>query len=63
MFKVSYLPAAFNNLSQLKLVLRGRDSWEFLTELLKKSPNLKHLKIEQEVSYSYFIMLCYTTCR
>ncbi|ONI12355.1 hypothetical protein PRUPE_4G158700 [Prunus persica] len=37
---------AFDNLSELKLVLHNCDNWELLTELLKRSPNLEYLVLE-----------------
>lgn len=37
---------AFDNLSELKLVLHNCYDWELLTELLKRSPNLEYLVLE-----------------
>ncbi|XP_050111382.1 F-box/LRR-repeat protein At3g59190-like [Malus sylvestris] len=45
--KVCCLPA-FDNLSELKLVLHNCYNWELLTELLKRSPKLEHLVLEYE---------------
>ncbi|KAM1755604.1 hypothetical protein ACFX12_007920 [Malus domestica] len=45
--KVCCLPA-FDNLSELKLVLHNCYNWELLTELLKRSPKLEHLVVEYE---------------
>lgn len=39
---------AFDQLTQLKLVLYDCYRWDFLTELLKKSPNLESLVIEHK---------------
>ncbi|XP_004295985.1 PREDICTED: F-box/FBD/LRR-repeat protein At5g22660-like [Fragaria vesca subsp. vesca] len=46
-FEVSHLPV-FGNLNQLRLVLRYRNTCEFLTALLHKTPNLEDLDIVLE---------------
>nr|XP_011462153.1 PREDICTED: putative F-box/FBD/LRR-repeat protein At4g00315 [Fragaria vesca subsp. vesca] len=46
-FEASNLPV-FGNLNQLRLVLRNRNSWEFLTLLLPKTPNLEDLDLVLE---------------
>ncbi|ONI12360.1 hypothetical protein PRUPE_4G158900 [Prunus persica] len=39
---------AFDNLSELKLVLYDCYNWDLLTELLKRSPNLEYLVVEHK---------------
>ncbi|CAB4277293.1 unnamed protein product [Prunus armeniaca] len=39
---------AFDNLSELKLVLYDCYNWDLLTELLQRSPNLEYLVVEHE---------------
>nr|XP_028956368.1 FBD-associated F-box protein At5g22730-like [Malus domestica] len=41
-------PPAFDQLTQLKLVLYDCYRWDLLTQLLKKSPNLESLVIENK---------------
>ncbi|BBN69877.1 F-box/RNI-like superfamily protein, partial [Prunus dulcis] len=42
---------AFDNLSELKLVLHDCYHWDLLTELLKRSPNLEYLVVEHKETY------------
>lgn len=45
---------AFDNLSELKLVLYDFYNWDLLMKLLDKSPNLEHLVLEhKEVRFSF----------
>nr|XP_011465873.1 PREDICTED: F-box/LRR-repeat protein At4g14103-like [Fragaria vesca subsp. vesca] len=48
-WKVGSLPV-YENLRQLKLVIRDCFCWELLTELLKRSPILESLILEREVA-------------
>ncbi|XP_021814946.1 LOW QUALITY PROTEIN: F-box/FBD/LRR-repeat protein At5g56420-like [Prunus avium] len=45
---------AFDNLSELKLVLHDRYQWDLLTELLQRSPNLEYLVLEHKENISCF---------
>ncbi|KAH0986481.1 hypothetical protein GBA52_013658 [Prunus armeniaca] len=45
---------AFDNLSELKLVLHDCYHWDLLTELLKRSPNLEYLVVEHKEDISCF---------